>query len=108
MTKSSEMTADMRELISGDEDALVSLVFQGRAITGTKGDLISMSSLDRDDGGIYSDDKTPATFVLADFPTTPLGTEVVMVDNEERRIASAKIDDFNVAVVLAFTSPNEQ
>jgi hypothetical protein len=108
MSQASEMSEDLRGIILCDEAALVNLSFQGRVIKGTKGDLVTAMTFDRDDGGLYSDDKFTATFVLSDFPTSPIGEEIVFIDGEQKRILNVKTDDFGVAVALDFTSPNEQ
>lgn len=108
MSQSSEMAADLREILLMEPSAIVNLIFQGKTIQGTKGDLTTAMSFDRDDGGLYSDDKTIATFILSDFPTPPVGKEIVSVNGVQKRILSVKQDDYGVAVALDFTSPNEE
>lgn len=106
--KSEEMIDDLREIITMDEEAQVIIIYNGRTIIGTKGDLINASTFDRDDGGIYSKDDYSATFVLNDFPDHPDGSEIIFANGDQKRIVNVKSDDFGVAIVLELSTPNEQ
>lgn len=109
MSQTTELSNDLREIIVMDEAARVGLIFNGKSIIGTKGDLISAVAYDRDGGGLNYRGDFSATFVLSDFPTPPVGQEIVFIDNSvQKRILNVKTDDLNVAVVLDFASPNEE
>ncbi len=104
MISNAEMTADLREIIAMDGAAQIHLIYQGREIIGTKGNLAMDTIFDRDGGGENSSYDLTATFVAQDFPVLPDGSELVLVNKSQRRILRAKFDDFNVACVLDFTS----
>jgi len=99
-----EMVADLREIIAMDEEAQIMLIFNGRTITGTKGNLVNAATFDRDGGGINPDDEITATFVASDFQTPPQGDELVVVNGKQLRLLKATLDDFRVGVVIEFTS----
>lgn len=107
MTSNPEMTADLREIIAMDLSAQVKLIYMGRTIIGTKGNIALGTVYDRDGGGTNSSDDSTATFVADDFPSLPDGNEIVTVDSRPLRVMKANYDDFNVACVIDFTSVTE-
>ncbi len=107
MQSNAEMTADLRELIAMDIDAQVTMTYKGRNIVGTKGNASLSTDYDRDGGGENTSKDTTATFVAADFPTLPDGSEIVFINGEQLRISKAGYDDYNVACVIDFTSVSE-
>lgn len=107
MSSNLEMTADLREIISFDVDAQVTMIYQGRTIIGTKGNIAVGTVFDRDGGGLNSSDDSTATFLAVDFPVLPDGSEIVTVNGRELRIQKANYDDFNVACLIDFTSVSE-
>lgn len=104
VTEASQMAFDLREIIATDPAAQVTLNYKGRPIIGTKGNLTQATVFDGDGGGLNTDDDIVATFVLADFPNPPNGSEEVIVNGRELRIHQAAYDDFRVAVAITFTS----
>lgn len=102
-----EMTADLREIIAMDVSAQVKLIYQGRLIIGTKGNIALGTVFDRDGGGLNTSDDSTATFVADDFPVLPDGSEIVTVNGRGLRVQKANYDDFNVACVIDFTSISE-
>jgi len=101
------MSADLRDIIQMDSDALVNLVFNGKPIQGTKGDLVNSADLDSDGGGIYEQADITATFVFSDFPTKPVGDEIVQLDKMQKRILRVTVDDFGAAIAIAFGRKNQ-
>lgn len=107
-SQASEMAADLREIITFEEAAQIHIIFAGRPIIGTRGNLLMSASYDQDDGGIYSDDNVVGTFLLSDFPSQPTTQEIVQVNGRGRlRILRLQRDDLSVAIALTFTSQNE-
>lgn len=102
-----EMTADLREIIITDQSAQIHLLFNGRVITGTRGNLVNAANFDRDGGGINPDDDITATFVADDFQTPPQGDEFVVVNGKQLRLMKATFDDYRVGIVIDFTSINQ-
>lgn len=108
MTLAQTMSADLKEIISLDVDAQITILYQGTTIIGTKGDLTLGTTFDRDGGGTYTATDSPCTFALSDFPQQPQGSEIIQLNGVFKRIDTVKNDDYNVAVVLTLTSPDER
>lgn len=104
MSQQSELTADLREIIQCDEGAQVSVTVNGKQIVGTRGNILNQTIYDRDGGGINTDSDLTATFILSDWPTIPIGDEVVGLDGEEKRILRCTQDDLGVALIIDFAS----
>lgn len=104
--KTDMMTADLRWVIDEeDTESDVTVVWNGSTIVGTRGEVDADAVFDPDGGGENTSDDFSAAFLLVDWPSIPVGDEIVSVDGVAKRIYKVRVDDLNVAIVIDFKTP---